>query len=187
MSRDEKLHTAVLVTPTAERRRRRKARRRKPPERRLRLSGPSVAPPSTCPPPASPARRGCARRADSVCPGKAERDELADERTKLLRAHYAGAVPLDLLAGEQDRIARRLAFLDAQIQAGAIKYEQAKAHLDDCLSLAGDCHAIYMSMDDSLRRIANQAYFDKLIVTPDDTIGGEPGEPFNIFFNPAVQ
>ncbi len=74
-----------------------------------------------------------------------------------------------------------------QIEAGAIEYEQAKAHLDDCLALAGDCHAIYMSIDDSLRRIANQALFDKLIVTPDESIDGEPGERFNIFFDLAVQ
>ena len=118
---------------------------------------------------------------------KAERDALRDERTKLMQAHYAGAVPLDLLGSEQDRIARRLAFLDAQINAGDIEYEQAKAHLDDCLALAGDMHAIYMSIDDSLRRIANQAFFDKLIVTDDDTIHGEPGVPFNVFLDRDVQ
>jgi len=63
----------------------------------------------------------------------------------------------------------------------------AKAHLDDCLALAGDCQEIYRSIDDSLRRIANQAFFDKLIVLDDDTIDGEPGVPFNVFFNPDVQ
>lgn len=45
----------------------------------------------------------------------AERDGLRDERKKLLQAHYAGMIPLDLLGEEQERIARRLAFLDAQI------------------------------------------------------------------------
>ena len=84
-------------------------------------------------------------------------------------------------------IARRLAFLDAQINAGDIEYEQAKAHLDDCLALAGDMHAIYMSIDDSLRRIADQAFFDKLIVTDDDTIHGEPGVPFKVFLDRDVQ
>ena len=117
----------------------------------------------------------------------AERDSLRDERKKLLQAHYAGMIPLDLLGEEQERIARRLAFLDAQINAGDIEYGQAKAHLEDCLTLAGDCHAIYMSIDDSLRRLANQAFFDKLIVMPDDTVDGQPGEPFNILFNPDVQ
>lgn len=46
--------------------------------------------------------------------------------------------PLDLLATELDRIARRIGFLDAQINAGDIEYDQAKAHLDDCLALAGE-------------------------------------------------
>ncbi|MBD4676237.1 recombinase family protein, partial [Xanthomonas citri pv. citri] len=35
---------------------------------------------------------------------KIERDALRDERTKLMQAHYAGAVPLDLLGSEQRRI-----------------------------------------------------------------------------------
>lgn len=48
-------------------------------------------------------------------------------------------------------------------------------------------HATYMSIDGSLRRIANQAFFDKLIVTDDDTIHSEPGVPFNVFLNPDVQ
>gem|GEM_PF-794627 len=84
-------------------------------------------------------------------------------------------------------MARRLAFLEAQIEAGDIEYEQAQAHIDDCLALAGDCHAIYMSIDDSLRRIANQAFFDRLIVLPEDGVIGEPGEPFDALFNPDVQ
>ena len=96
-------------------------------------------------------------------------------------------MPVDLFKGEQDKIARRMAFLDAQINAGDIEYDQAKAHLDDCLKHAGDCYKLYMSIDDSLRRIANQAFFDKLYVQIDDQIGGRPGEPFNIFFDPEVQ
>ncbi|MGI6878028.1 hypothetical protein [Microbacterium sp. gxy059] len=71
-----------------------------------------------------------------------ERDELLSERKKLLQAHYAGAIPLDLLGEEQERIARRLAFREAQIEAGDVEYEQAQAHIDDCLALAGDCNAI---------------------------------------------
>ena len=118
---------------------------------------------------------------------QAEHNDLDQERTSLLQAHYAGAVPIDLLKTEQARIARRMAFLEAQINAGDIEYDQAKAHLDDCLTLAGNCHALYMSIDDSLRRTANQAFFDKLYVQSDGTIDGRPSEPFNILFNPDVQ
>ena len=117
----------------------------------------------------------------------AERHDLNDRHTKLLHTHLEGAVPLDLMKEEQDKIARRMAFLDTQIEAGDIEYDQAKAHLDDCLKLAGDCHKLYMSIDDSLRRIANQAFFEKLYVQDDDYIDGQPGEPFNILFDPEVQ
>ncbi len=119
----------------------------------------------------------------------AERDKLRDERRSLLHAHHAGAVPLDLLKEEQDRIARRLTFLDAQIDAGQIEYDQAKAHLEDCLALAGDMHAIYMSIDDSLRRICNQAIFERIHVYEVenvDTVKGEPGEPFDSLLDPNL-
>lgn len=113
--------------------------------------------------------------------------ELNDRRTKLLHAHLEGGVPLELLKEEQDKIARRLALLDAQINSGDIEYDQAKAHLDDCLTLAGNCHQLYLSLDDSVRRIANQAFFEKLYIQPGDVIDGRPGEPFTIFFNQDVQ
>lgn len=48
-----------------------------------------------------------------------------------LQAHYAGAVPVDLPKTEQDRIARRLGFLEAQTDAGDIEYDRATARLDD--------------------------------------------------------
>ena len=76
-----------------------------------------------------------------------------------------GWVLLDLLKSEQDRIGRRLAFLEAQIEAGDMEYELASAHLDDCLALARDCHKLYMSIDDSLQRITNQAFFDHGVQT----------------------
>ncbi|MCI1748459.1 MAG: recombinase family protein [Acidipropionibacterium sp.] len=98
---------------------------------------------------------------------QAERTDLLDERSKLLQAHYAGAIPIDLLKTEQERISRRLAFLDVQIEAGSLDYEQAKAHLDDCLKLADNCYKLYMSSDDSLRRTANQAFFGKLYIHPE--------------------
>lgn len=45
-------------------------------------------------------------------------------------------IPLDLLGEEQKRIARRLAFLDAQIEAGDIEYEPAqRAGLDNDASV----------------------------------------------------
>ncbi|MBE9405033.1 hypothetical protein IOE58_12870 [Brachybacterium sp. Marseille-Q2903] len=41
-----------------------------------------------------------------------------------------------------------------------------------------------MSIDDSLRRIANQAFFERLTVTDDDAIDSEPGVPFDTLSTP---
>lgn len=49
------------------------------------------------------------------------------------------------------------------------------------------CHAIHISNDDSLRRTANQAFFDKLYITETDAVDSEAGEPFGILFNWEVQ
>jgi len=65
-----------------------------------------------------------------------ERDELQARRSNLLQTHYAGAVTIDLLKSEQDRIDRRLAFLEAQIEAGEVEFEHTRAHIEDCLALA---------------------------------------------------
>lgn len=52
------------------------------------------------------------------------------------------AFGVDDVKTEQDRMSKRLVFLEAQIEAGATEHEPAQAHLDDCLTLAKDCHAI---------------------------------------------
>ena len=68
-----------------------------------------------------------------------------------------------------------------------MEYDQANAHMDDCLALVGNCHQLYMSLDDSLRRIANQAFFDRLYVQEDNRIEGQLGDPFNILTDPDIQ
>jgi DNA invertase Pin-like site-specific DNA recombinase len=44
-----------------------------------------------------------------------ERTRLTTERQKLLNAHYAGAIPLDLLKTEQDRIGSRLSYIQQHV------------------------------------------------------------------------
>lgn len=56
---------------------------------------------------------------------------LEAEQTKLLRAHLADAVPLDVLKREQDRIRAELEQIGHRITAHHGDYAEAKAHLDD--------------------------------------------------------
>ncbi|MFT4220300.1 MAG: hypothetical protein QM611_07265 [Microbacterium sp.] len=59
----------------------------------------------------------------------------------------------------------------------------------DCLALAGNAHAIYMSLDDSLRRICNQAFFDRISVYEHDgtdIVTADHGKPFDALFATAL-
>ncbi|TAN24858.1 MAG: recombinase family protein [Actinomycetota bacterium] len=97
-----------------------------------------------------------------------QRIELAAQRQKLLEAHYAGAIPLDLLRSEQDRIAGRLERIQEDLAAADANYEQARVILANTLDLARDCHAAYMEANDNTRRLFNQAFFSKIYIDEDD-------------------
>jgi len=116
-----------------------------------------------------------------------EKNKLLTKRKKLLEAHFADALPMDLLKDEQDKIVRRLAWLDSQLTAGKEVYENAKAHLKDVLDLCGDAYALYMSIDDPLRRVCNQAFFEKIWIADDDTIQAEPNPGFAVVLHQGIQ
>src|SRR5699024_2843200 len=81
------------------------------------------------------------------------------EQLRVLQAHYAGAVPLDLLKKEQDRISAALETIEHRITAHHGEYADARANLDDSLDLLEHAPAIYARCDDAYRRLCNQAFF----------------------------
>ena len=96
------------------------------------------------------------------------RVELSAQRQKLLDAHYAGAIPLDLLKSEQDRIAHQLGRIAEQTVAADANYEEARAVLADTLDLTRDCHAAYLEANENTRRLFNQAFFTRIYIDEDD-------------------
>ena len=113
-----------------------------------------------------------------------QRIELTGKRQKLLDAHYAGAIPLDLLKTEQDRIATQLKRIHEELTDADANYEQARATLADTLDLTRDCHAAYLEAGDSTRRLFNQAFFAKIYIDEDDqtrerTIRVDYNQPFD--------
>ncbi|WP_157749416.1 hypothetical protein [Jatrophihabitans sp. GAS493] len=71
-----------------------------------------------------------------------QRIQLVAQRQKLLDAHYAGAIPIDLLEAEQDRIASRLAGIEHELDATSSSFNHARELLADTLDLTRDCHAL---------------------------------------------
>ena len=96
--------------------------------------------------------------------------QIASQQQKLLQAHYAGAIPLDLLKKEQDRITASLETIEHRITAHHGHYADARANLDDSLKLLSNAADIYEHADDANRRLLNQALFKTIYIGEDNDV-----------------
>ena len=102
-----------------------------------------------------------------------QRDKVEAERFKLLQAHYADAVPLDMLKREQSRIGAALETIDNHIVAHDNEYLEARENLEDSLGLLTNVSDIYRRCDDLNRRLCNQTFFTRIYI---DEEGGEASQ-----------
>lgn len=106
-------------------------------------------------------------------------NRLENERQKLLEAHYAGAVPVDILKREMDRLTRELHDADMRAQSVIRSQEELTRLLDAALNLAAHCYALYENATKRERRMFNQGFFTRLYVAADGSIDrAELQEPF---------
>jgi site-specific DNA recombinase len=106
--------------------------------------------------------------------------KLKDERKTLLDAHYAGAVPLDLLKSEQERIASAIEAIDGRLAEIAADFRKAEANLQRALTRVGDCEAAYREASSRMRRQFNLAFFKQLLIDDNYSVTGELAEPFDV-------
>ena len=109
----------------------------------------------------------------------ARRTNLEDERRRLLQAHYGGAVPLELLKEEQERLGRELAGIQRQLDAYQADAKLVRAHVEQALDLLEDCYRLYMAAPDHLQKQLNQVFFERVLVNPEVDEDGRvilPGE-----------
>lgn len=104
--------------------------------------------------------------------------QLTDERQKLLQAHYQDAVPLDLLKEEQARITRELEGAQGRLGATEQAFVDIQTTLDKALDLAQDCQVAYRLAGPKLRRLFNQAFFEKLLLDDEGNVASVLAEPF---------
>jgi site-specific DNA recombinase len=112
---------------------------------------------------------------------KRERKRILDlegERRKLLQAHLAGAVPLDLLREEQARITRELANAGAALANTEVHWETLEANLTAALGLAARFGNAYRKASNTERRWFNEAVVERIDVDVDGNIKVQLAEPF---------
>ncbi len=128
-----------------------------------------------------------ASETDALADLTKERDRLEEERVKLLQAHYAGAIPLDLLKKEQDRITACLDTIKNRIDAHHDEFADARNNLDDSLNLLEQAADIYARCDDANRRLCNQAFFTKIYIEEEGEVRVDYARPFDALTSREVQ
>jgi site-specific DNA recombinase len=95
---------------------------------------------------------------------------LDAERTKLLQAHLADAVPIDVLAREQARLTAEISHAHSVIRAAETKVEDEERVIEQAIDLMADWEDTYRRADHDIRRRLNQVFFAKLLVSEDGEI-----------------
>ncbi len=113
-------------------------------------------------------------------------DRLLSEQAKLLRAHYADAVPVHLLKSEQHRLDRELGQARHRLEALEGDIDTTRANLATALDYAVNADKAYASAGPSTRRELNQFFFTRLIVEDDNSVTAKLNEPYAILLSPAV-
>ncbi len=111
---------------------------------------------------------------------------LTEKRRKLLEAHYAGALPLDLLKEEQDRITKEITDAAQRLAAARVVFEKIEDTLKRCLAFLTDCHATYQDASHKIRRQVNQAVFERFLVFGDGDAEAEPTGVFGFLLQPDL-
>jgi site-specific DNA recombinase len=110
--------------------------------------------------------------------------QLEAERRRLLQAHLSGAVPLDLLKEEQERLKSELANAGASLANTEIHWEVLEANITKALSLITRLDEAYLAASPNIRRYFNQAILEGVFIDVDGSIAyARLAEPFKSFLD----
>ena len=127
--------------------------------------------------------------------------KLKAQQAKLLEAHYADAIPLDLLKTEQARLTRELDQITRELATLTADRERVEQHLTEALALLEHCHHLYTHPDTppSLKKLLNTIFFTEILINPGDNTPNTPSStpqrpihptprpPFDQLTNPRLR
>ena len=117
--------------------------------------------------------------------------ELEHKRSKLMEAHYLDAIPVDFMKSEQQKITKELTAVEHEIKQHSLTFDQISENLSYALEMLNDCGRAYRSASDKIKRLMNQAIFNKFYVIFNDEvplgIEAECRPPFDSILAPAKQ
>lgn len=114
--------------------------------------------------------------------------ELEHRRSKLMEAHYMDAIPLDFMKSEQQKITGELEDVEREIKRHSVTFEEISQNLSYALEMVTNIGQTYRMASDKIKRLMNQALFNKIyIINNDDVPLGIEEEfrpPFNTILAP---
>ena len=93
-----------------------------------------------------------------------EKVKVRRKQEKLLEAHYADAIPLDLFKEEQKKLAILVSNMEKRIQMHEENSKDVKERLHMVLSILEDCGAMYQNAPEATKRAFCQVLFEKVYV-----------------------
>jgi site-specific DNA recombinase len=112
----------------------------------------------------------------SRCHG--ELQALSEQERKLLQKHYQDRISDALYNEEQHRIAREREAAEAIVERLSVQFDDIEETLELALSLTDDVQAAYLKASPTVRRLFNQAIFERIEVRDEDVAGVTLAEPF---------
>ena len=94
--------------------------------------------------------------------------ELEQERRRLARGVITGAIPEDLAREEQERITKELGQAERILATSQVVYAKIEDTLTRALGLVGRVDEVYRTGGPRVRRLANQFFFERLLLSVED-------------------
>ena len=102
-----------------------------------------------------------------------EKDKIARKQKKLLEAHYADAISLDIFKEEQAALQRAMNDIEAKLAALEQNYSSVTDALESVLELAANAGKLYATAPEHIKRMLNQVFFEKVLVHAHDDVKPE--------------
>ena len=99
-----------------------------------------------------------------------EKEKIEHKQEKLLEAHFNDAIPLNLMKREQQTLSKQLATIEHEIKIRSTAFDEIIKNLSLAFDLIEDCGKTYRMANDTIKRLMNQAIFEKIWIHEDGTI-----------------
>ena len=123
-----------------------------------------------------------------TCARDSQRLEAAkDEERKLLQAHYAGGVSLELMQEEQQRISRLKNQLETMMSTDETTFAALRARLAEVTNSARNLQHSYRLANEKVRSLICHSFFEAIYITNDTVTGVDLADPWPQLLDPDLQ